>query len=447
MGITMGAFIKSSAGVLLSLLALQFYQQKRLDAAVESRQDEWLSMENLWSDEQIESIKEAMRETGIFLPADGTDNEAIFDHIGERREIDENGSCGDGYLVPNKNRTYCTLAARLDVGRHHVTSGGPASHKRFKENILSTVGISFFQRYFSHDLDMSTIGAMTDQVFKNPNYVKISKQFCPSPGITHYEMVTITVLLPGLEIPIHYDVPYFKHVSRMTTPVWLLIALKQSGLWSFDDVPHMQGVAYIHGNKTHPSIDGGDFVLYPNGPYGPKVSFPAKHNTAIFIDGTMTAHGVEPFKPDRKPIASNKDLPKKLVYAGKKSWNMFEGEILRAQYHEDELRFGVVWRELCLPDKHAYDKWLQERNNLNVEDVKKALVDQLESEGIIIPDDPIALANLILDRFVTYPLGDAFMPYNYCLIPDAIEQLPLPNDAIKSSLANLVKHVLKLVCT
>ena len=55
----------------------------------------------------------------------------------------------------------------------------------------------------------------------------------------------------------------------------------------------MQGVAYIHGNKTHPDIDGGDFVLYPNGPYGPKVTFPAKHNTAIFIDGTKTAHGVE----------------------------------------------------------------------------------------------------------------------------------------------------------
>ena len=110
-------------------------------------------------------------------------------------------------------------------------SGGPVSHKKFKEDILSTVGISFFQRYFSHDLDMSAIGAMTDEVFKNPNYVKISKKFCPAPGITHYEMVTITVLLPGLEIPIHYDVPYFKHVSRMTTPVWLLIALKQSGLW------------------------------------------------------------------------------------------------------------------------------------------------------------------------------------------------------------------------
>ena len=67
-------------------------------------------------------------------------------------------------------------------------------------------------------------------------------------------------------------------------------------------------------------------------------------------------------------------------------------------------------------------QWLQERNDLNVEDVKKVLVEKLKSEGYKIPEDPVALANLILDRFVTYPVGDAFIPYNYCLMPEAIKQ-------------------------
>ena len=66
-----------------------------------------------------------MRKRGEFQPADGSDMEAIYDHIGEKQDFDENGTCGEGYLVPNRNRTYCTLAARLDVGRHHVMSGGP----------------------------------------------------------------------------------------------------------------------------------------------------------------------------------------------------------------------------------------------------------------------------------------------------------------------------------
>ena len=32
-------------------------------------------MDNLWTEDQIEAIKEAMRTKGLFLPADGTDNE------------------------------------------------------------------------------------------------------------------------------------------------------------------------------------------------------------------------------------------------------------------------------------------------------------------------------------------------------------------------------------
>ena len=60
---------------------------------------------------------------------------------------------------------------------------------------------------------------------------------------------------------------------------------------------------------------------------------------------------------------------------------------------------------------------MEHRNDLNMHHVKKILVDKLIEEGYTIPEDPIKLANLILDRFVVYPMGDAFFPYNYCLIP------------------------------
>ena len=60
---------------------------------------------------------------------------------------------------------------------------------------------------------------------------------------------------------------------------------------------------------------------------------------------------------------------------------------------------------------------MEHRNDLNMHHVKKILVDKLIEEGYTIPDDPIKLANLILDRFVVYPMSDAFVPYNYCLIP------------------------------
>lgn len=93
-----------------------------------------------------------------------------------------------------------------------------------------------------------------------------------------------------------------------------------------------------HGNKTNPTIDGGDFVFYPHGENGRKYSFKAEYNKVIYIsyylikffcpkqentdkwvawsqinefkaivvDGTLTAHGVEPYKSDQKPLFGDK---------------------------------------------------------------------------------------------------------------------------------------------
>ena len=58
--------------------------------------------------------------------------------------------------------------------------------------------------------------------------------------MTHREMFSLTILLPGQETPIHYDTPYFKRISRATAPVWLLVALKQSGLWADQEIRHTQ---------------------------------------------------------------------------------------------------------------------------------------------------------------------------------------------------------------
>ena len=60
-----------------------------------------------------------------------------------------------------------------------------------------------------------------------------------------------------------------------------------------------------HGNSTHPFVNGGDFVFYPHGPSGEKYTFPAEYNQAIVLDGTMTPHGVEPYRKDVKPVAGH----------------------------------------------------------------------------------------------------------------------------------------------
>ena len=156
-------------------------------------------------------------------------------------------------------------------------------------------------------------------------------------------------------------------MSRTTAPVWLMVALKQSGLWKEKEISHLQGVAYIHGNKRNrlsilnlisksenqpklsaPGVDGGDFVFYPHGAKGEKVSFKPLYNTGIFLDGTKTAHGVEPFRAQSIPISGETHSIKELRYAGNNAWNYFENDIFKSQFSENEMRMGVVWPRFSL---------------------------------------------------------------------------------------------------
>mgnify|MGYP000310640756 CR=1 FL=1 len=63
-------------------------------------------------------------------------------------------------------------------------------------------------------------------------------------------MAALTTHLPGQETPTHYDLPYFSDISRKTAPVWLLVAMGQSGLWKNKEINQVQGVAYMDGFRN-----------------------------------------------------------------------------------------------------------------------------------------------------------------------------------------------------
>ena len=40
-------------------------------------------------------------------------------------------------------------------------------------------------------------------------------------------------------------------------------------------------------------------------------------------------------------------------YAGDKAWNFYENDEIKGQFKEEDMRLGVVWRELCLDNHQA----------------------------------------------------------------------------------------------
>ncbi len=87
----------------------------------------------------------------------------------------------------------------------------------------------------------------------------------------------ILLMLPGQELPMHLNVPYFWGANRSSFPHWLLVLMKNSELFEDIFIPQVQGVSWLNteyeeeksadANLLKELVDfegeGGDFYLYP----------------------------------------------------------------------------------------------------------------------------------------------------------------------------------------
>lgn len=160
-------------------------------------------------------------------------------------------------------------------------------------------------------------------------------------------------MLPGQELPMHLNVPYFWGADRNQLPHWLLVLMKSSKLFEDIFIPQVQGVSWLDTeagrpaagtldevestqhdeNFTHGFVqwdgEGGDFYLYPyvdpeadekqsekegkvakdaeTREQNKYVILKRKYNSAIILDGAQVIHGVDRYRPHDLPplFASN----------------------------------------------------------------------------------------------------------------------------------------------
>lgn len=101
--------------------------------------------------------------------------------------------------------------------------------------------------------------------------------------VTEMFQLDMVVMLPGQELPIHLNTPYFWGADRFTFPQWLLVVMKNSKLFDHLFIPQVQGFlpfALDDIDESSGGIDrqqggfveingqGGDFYFYP---YKPKL--------------------------------------------------------------------------------------------------------------------------------------------------------------------------------
>jgi hypothetical protein len=213
------------------------------------------------------------------------------------------------------------------------------------------------------------------------------------------DMLYANLLLPGQELALHTDTPEYRGMSKATTPEWLLVAMHHAGLFEDWRVRIAGGVTFFH-----PPASGGAFVLYPDGPTGPRLRLGVRHNTSVLLDADALFHGVERVGG---PDAPSPDvLPGQAIHwAGDGTWEVRDGERVVGRYAWGALRLSLQWKALCFADAAERAAYEDGTDDLDLDRVLETLLADLRSRGVLgaaRPDDT-ELAITLMRTYIPFP--------------------------------------------
>jgi len=390
----------------------------------------WFRLSNLWNVDQMETLQSLVKRH-------------VFRQVTEDRTFEQllvkypqvNGTCTNPYLLPQGD--ICVLPGRIDIFQHYAKTGGRYGAKEKYDQLSSNVQ-SFAHYLFDEDLEMEEFQSL----FNSPNYLTAASEICGSghPFLKRTQ-VNLIVMLPGQDLPVHYDLPWFWGASRHTLPQWVLLSMAASGAWKQQLLPQVQGVAYLH-LKTDP--EGGEFFLYPGD--GSSVEVPATPNTGLVLDGVKVMHGVQRFQFSKSAPVVGKDKME-LFHKGDDIWIVRKGNSddesdVVATYKTQDLRISLVWRSICFPTAQHRDQWDPRfvAENMTTEKVILKLEEIMHSEGSgINKEDQVSWALGFVEHFIKYPTaGKAWIPWNYCMLPSLISK--------EGWMAVILQHITNIIC-
>lgn len=347
------------------------------------------------------------------------------EHIGEAQPA-VNGTCAHPFLIPSQDRTLCVLPGRVDVARAYVMSGGVEGLKESPAKLVSRV--QSFGRYYFDLEQLPPARALFDM----PAFSELAAAVCP-PDATVLDPIqaNLIVNIPGQTVASHIDAPYFWGADRFTLPQWLLAVMVHSGLFADRFIHQVQVVGYVHRWEDPTGARAGEFVYYDDASGVPK-SVPPAPLSASSVDGSKVVHASRVYMPERAPPPLNKDKANVLRYAaGSDMWELTSGGEVVATYPTDELRFSVVYRARCFASEEKRAAFAAQRRGnpadpadtgdmLPLETVLNTLKEGLVTAGAysrvyLNSLSPLALAELLLDSYIRYPLSHtSAFPLNVC---------------------------------
>jgi hypothetical protein len=369
---------------------------------------------DFFTEEVLTNLKQIFRTLKISIIADDSGVEGAGEAVPAGHQ-----DCKHPFMTYNANRTLCLFPHRLDIALHYMKTGGFGGNFDTPEKLASKL------YSFRHKL-MTVINEKELVKMYGDKFINKAKQICTKNDHKTYTLDTlrteifqfdVIVILPGQELPMHLDIPYFWGADRKSLPHWLLAVMKQSKLFEHLFIPQVQGVSWLskhqsNKNDEESKFNGGNFYYFPMKEDINKYKMvKAEHNAAILVDGTQVIHGVEPYKP--KVIVPSFDKNNRYFIKFNEStdlWDLFDyQDNLIRTYQHDDIRISLVWRVHCFQNDKELERYHNqvEADRISIEEITKIFINDLKIKNKLKDDTlkPLDLWTLIVSEYTRYPVN------------------------------------------
>jgi hypothetical protein len=347
---------------------------------------------------------------------------------------------------------------------HFVRTGGFNGFIEYFDRMVARI-LPFRKRILTKTFNPISDKFKKLEEFNSPDFLNKVKTICLDKGLTgrsndakkpsenkniinELYQLDLLLMLPGQELPMHLNVPYFVGADRTTLPQWLLVAMKNSKLFDHLYIHQVQGFVELELDPRRADFDpkqdeyveingdGGDFYLYPylsdsqtNAEnFNKYIILKSRHNSLVLLDGAQVSHGVDRYKANQLPPLFSASHHYNIKFDDLK-WTLSDSkqQYLRS-YSKLEVKLQVVWNQHCF-ETAEQKRQFEQAPRLTLDEIKQVFKSDLAKKKRL-PSEEIAAIDLwtiVLKEYLIYPVNthnqnSTIFGFNYCLLPNILPQ-------------------------
>lgn len=287
------------------------------------------------------------------------------------------------------------LLQRHDAALNFMRTGGPSGRPVAGMPDMAN-RTNYFRETYAYGADVRLEGV--EELRDLPALAEAARAVHGRPVVVP-TIVYANLLLPGQELAVYTDVPQFRGVHRHNSPEWLCVVMRHSQLFERYRIPIVTAISYFG------DCDGGELVVYEDGPAEAPTLYPVAHDTAIVLDTDTVFHGVAPVSDTGLPARPTLE-PGGTLQCSDGHWHVVgKGGAVAISYPAGRVRFSVSWKAHCFADESERLAARDHTDDLTMERALDLLVADLRQRGRLEGPRPAdrALALQLIDEYVRFP--------------------------------------------